>query len=173
MKQLDVMNQAFQPHGITFRLVGNTTTVNYAWATMRNEYAMKRALRNGTYRDLNIYFLTSLWPRDLGGRSNFPVNVTDGSREFWLDGPLVHAGTLPGGSDQGFNLGGTAVHEIGHWFGLYHVFQGFDCNGSGDYVDDTPVQSSKTSDCPTTTKDSCPHQPGVDKIHNYMDYSYE
>ena len=40
----------------------------------------------------------------------------------------------------------------------------------GDYVDDTPQESTSTSGCPAG-KDSCPNDVGLDPIHNYMDYS--
>jgi hypothetical protein len=48
------------------------------------------------------------------------------------------------------------------------VFNGA-CNNWGDYVEDTPPQRTATSRCPVG-QDSC-REPGLDSIHNYMDYS--
>ncbi len=46
-----------------------------------------------------------------------------------------------------------------------------DTRGRGDYVDDTPPQLIATRGCPEG-QDSC-KEPGLDSIHNYMDYSYD
>jgi hypothetical protein len=163
------MNTDFAPHGISFSLKGTTRTVNSQWANDNAELTMKKALRKGTYSTLNIYFQTSL-----GGSLGycyFPTTVSTGSDDFYYDGCTILHTTVPGGSATGFNLGKTVTHEVGHWFGLYHTFQG-GCTGSGDSVSDTPAQSSPSSGCPVG-RDSCPSQTGLDPIHNYMDYSDE
>lgn len=167
--QIAVMNADYGVHGITFNLVSTDWTVNSNWAADGNELAMKRALRKGVYKDLNIYFLGNLGG-GLLGYCYFPDNVSSGSTAFYQDGCTILAQSVPGGSAAPYNLGGTAVHEVGHWMNLYHTFQG-GCSGSGDSVDDTPPQASSSSGCPVG-RDSCPGG-GVDPIHNYMDYSDE
>jgi hypothetical protein len=111
--------------------------------------------------------------KDIGGAFGycyFPTRVSSGSSDFYLDGCSILSGTVPGGSETGYNLGHTVTHEVGHWFGLFHTFQGSSCSGSGDSIADTPQQLSATSGCPAN-RDSCPNATGKDPIHNYMDYS--
>lgn len=55
-QQLDVLNAHYAPHSISFKHVNTTRTVNAAWADDGDELAMKRALRQGGYGTLNIYF---------------------------------------------------------------------------------------------------------------------
>lgn len=167
--QIAYMNKAYGPSNIQFTLVSTDFTTNNNWATGNYDSTMKPALRKGTYADLNVYFLSDLGG-GLLGICNFPTNASPGSSTYNQDGCDVLADSIPGGSATNFNLGGTAAHEVGHWFGLFHVFQGSACSGAGDSVSDTPIQKSPTSGCPSSS-DTCPNQAGLDSIHNYMDYS--
>ncbi|KAF2228159.1 hypothetical protein BDZ85DRAFT_255510 [Elsinoe ampelina] len=173
-RQIDVMNDAYAPAGISYKNVGTTFTVNEAWATgglpeSDTELEMKTALRRGTYDTLNLYFLSDLGG-GLLGFCYFPEKRVNSSI-LTLDGCTNLAGSMPGGDATNYDLGLTAVHEVGHWFGVFHVFQNQSCEGRGDYVFDTPIQSAVTFGCPEG-QDSCPGK-GVDSIHNYMDYSFD
>ena len=147
--QLVYMNTYYNPWNISlhFGVNGTDFTVNDAWAFASarspEERAMKTALRRGGYRDLNLYFLSDLG-NGLLGFCYFPVDNPT-VRQLTLDGCINLAGSLPGGNVPRYNLGGTAAHEAGHWFGLFHVFQGSACSGKGDYVSDTAIQSIATN----------------------------
>jgi len=163
-----VLRATFAPSGFLWNYKGVDYTINETWAVDGDELAMKRALRKGTYRTLNVYF-----QKEIGGNLGycyFPDTITPDSEEFWIDGCSILHTSVPGGAATNFNQGKTVTHEVGHWFGLYHTFQD-GCDG-GDEVADTPAQASPTSGCPVG-RDSCPNLKGVDPIHNYMDYSYE
>ncbi|KAF2836915.1 zincin [Patellaria atrata CBS 101060] len=172
--QLDALNAAYSPFGITFDLHETSWTVNDAWAigADADDEDMKRTLRSGSYGALNIYFQTDLVGNVLG-KCTLPSTVGEaGADVYFSDGCNVQANTMPNGTVLGYNLGKTAVHETGHWLGLLHTFEGYSCDGDGDFISDTPFQRVSTDGCPTKpVKDTCVDLPGEDPIHNFMDYS--
>lgn len=76
------------------------------------------------------------------------ITASSSSSEYVLDGCNVLSSTMPGGTFAEYNLGGSAVHEIGHWNGLLHPFQDNTCSeyDYGDYVADTPQEETATSE---------------------------
>jgi hypothetical protein len=171
IRKLDRISADYHSTGVTFNLVNISHTVNSDWFTFGQgsleEMEMKRHLRRGGYNDINVYF-SNLSDSFLGW-CEFPEETPTAEQRV-RDGCVVLFSTVPGGSQPQYNLGRTLTHELGHWFGLYHTFQD-GCSG-GDLVDDTPSQAGPTYGCPSKVHDSCtgPQFPGVDPIHNFMDY---
>lgn len=68
-----------------------------------------------------------------------------------------------------YNRGRTAVHEIGHWLGLRHIWGDASCGN--DFCGDTPTQQMDNSGCPTFPKVSCGNGPNGELFMNFMDYT--
>jgi hypothetical protein len=69
-----------------------------------------------------------------------------------------------------FNNGRTAVHEVGHWLNLRHIWGDTeDCTGS-DFVSDTPFAKHPNRGAPAFPHISCQNGPNGDMFMNYMDY---
>lgn len=180
--QIDVLNAAYAGADdaatatsfntpFRFSMIGVDRTTNAAWFNSgigsAAEREMKAALHVGGANTLNFYV------NNAGG-----VYLGWATFPFWYaadplqDGVVVLYSSLPGGDCCGsrvYNLGDTGSHEVGHWLGLFHTFQGGCAAIYNDFVADTPAERSPAFGCPVG-RDTCPGD-GVDPIENFMDYS--
>ncbi|KAF8453882.1 hypothetical protein BDZ91DRAFT_622441, partial [Kalaharituber pfeilii] len=173
--QLSVLNRGFAKAKIKFWLKDVTYTINAGWANSNGDPGLQerqKKLRRGDYRALNIFVIPGLTS---GGRCTFPGQFSDANLLF----DRCEVGTLAFPGAGAGKLGRVTIHEVGHWFGLLHTFDG-GCDGvgpkKGDLVEDTPAHKheGRIARCPKgKTLDSCPKAPGKDPVHNYMSYFEE
>jgi len=171
-EQIEEMNLDFSgayggyDTGYRFVLSSIDRTNNATWFTMvqdsKNQMRAMEALGIDPAHHLNVY----TGDIDALGWSSLPWGIAENDIH---QGIVIHYESLPGGTLDGFNLGRTATHETGHYFGLFHTFFG-GCTEPNDYVTDTPEEAEPASGCPPDTEDSCPSA-GMDPIHDYLDYS--
>jgi hypothetical protein len=162
-RQLAVLNQRFAPASIQFK-THSIQLKTYTGRNCFNDYQRVAALAGSSPSFLSVVVCPG--PQILG-----LAFTTTSERQALANTVLINPSSVPGSSGA-FNLGLTLVHELGHTFGLPHVFEGNTCSRDGDGFADTPFQATPTSGCPAR-KDSCPTKPGLDSISNYMDYSYD
>lgn len=173
-KQIQVLNDAFaglqsQERGtyssFQFKLVDWDYTKNDSWFVMESdsiaEREAKSALHVGGPETLNIYIADSV------GDWGWATDAYNYRFDPSYDGVVINYHTLPGVYSEIYT-GDTLVHEVGHWLGLFHTFEK-GCDLYNDFVDDTPQQKYASLGCSNENLDSCPDDPGMDPIHNFMD----
>ncbi|HEU4902917.1 MAG TPA: M43 family zinc metalloprotease [Flavisolibacter sp.] len=109
----------------------------------------------------------NIWLVELAGGSGY-ASVPGSSPA--TDGVVINHnafGTI--NTTAPFNLGRTAVHEVGHWLGLKHIWGDAECGDDG--VDDTPRQGFFTKGCPSGFRSSCNNGTLGDMYMNFMDYT--
>lgn len=193
--QIAVLNEDFQAFpaspggegvdaGLSFALAtvdpagrptdGITRTASSAWFADPKSEVFKQFLAWDPNRYLNIYTNDT----EYLGYAYLPQ---DSAGEWW-DGVVVHYQSF-GRDSPAFpwDQGRTATHEVGHYLGLFHPFDGDPpepscpsprppgCYGDGDLVCDTPPDEAPHSGCPRGAV-SCGFPA---PIHNYMEYTVD
>ena len=125
---------------------------------------------------MNIW--VSTLQNDILGYATFPSDVNIGGLTNYYT-PLENDGIvidyrvfgkkIGTANENGYDLGRTATHEVGHWFGLFHIWGDADNCSATDYCTDTPNQFTSSSGCPNEAF-SCTTR---DMTENYMDYSFD
>ncbi len=139
---------------------------------LTNHQSFQRAQLSGlSYWDntryLNIYVVKTI-AGNVIGYSSYPNGPASDDGVVCIHNYFGRTGTASA------SLGRTMSHEIGHWFGLYHTFNGgcgVDTCADGDYVCDTPPTANPNFGCPTINSCSIDSPDVNDQVQNYMDYS--
>ncbi|MBJ01260.1 MAG: hypothetical protein CMK00_00155 [Planctomycetes bacterium] len=144
---------------------GITYSTNDAWHN--DEYTTPgywEVLQWDPLRYLNVYTLNTVGY--YGYYWGSPGSIEDGVYLWWR-----YVGNNASPTANNDNYGRTATHEIGHYMGLHHTFEGGcgggGCYSSGDLICDTNPHSSATWGCPSSQQ-SCGSQV---PIRNYMNYT--
>jgi hypothetical protein len=169
-RQLAVVNDAFDGAGFRFvvaavhRHPDSPYFAGGCFPTTESGLRMKAELAIEPKRFVNVYSCRLALPY-IAGYGTLP-------NEFAEDDPrhgvVIDHASVPG-SPAPLSLGHTLVHELGHYFGLLHTFQG-GCVVPGDEIADTPAEAIAGYGC-ASGRDSCPQDDGEDPVDNFMDYS--
>lgn len=113
---------------------------------------------------LNIW-VCNLVP-GLLGYSSAPGSPAD------KDGVVIKYNIFGTTAAGNFNMGRTAVHEVGHWLNLKHLWGDKECGS--DEVDDTPQQRTYNQGTPTFPKmgmGCSASNPNGEMFMNFMDFT--
>ena len=169
LAQVSVLNEAYRSAGLHFnvteirRYPDSVYFAGGCFPTTEQGIRMKTELAVDPARFVNIYTCKLALPY-IAGYGTLPNEFPEDDHRH---GVIIDYGTLPGSAPP-LDMGHTLVHELGHYLGLLHTFQG-GCAEPGDGVADTPAEASAAYGC-QIGRDTCA-EAGLDPIENFMDYS--
>ncbi|RZJ66027.1 MAG: T9SS type A sorting domain-containing protein [Flavobacterium sp.] len=170
--------------------------VNLGLAQWATESSIETNLKPNTIWDPTQYF--NIWVCQFSSNSSAEMYGILGYAQFpdnsglgglnpigggaTTDGVIIDwrcfgsADYAPGSYYTDYDKGRTATHEIGHFFGLRHIWgDNSSCtvnatDSAKDYCPDTPAASTENYYCDTVVN-SCALAAGNDMVENYMDYT--
>ncbi|MBX2966163.1 MAG: T9SS type A sorting domain-containing protein [Cyclobacteriaceae bacterium] len=166
------------PNGLCTTGIVRVQGSKSSWSTLLDNITLKSHSYWPSQHYLNIW-VTNLSGNTLGA-AQFPVSTLEGLEAYQnglaqTDGVVIDYEAF-GSNDYGpfnlepqYNKGRTATHEIGHFFGLRHIWGDATCGT--DYVADTPRQTGNTSGCPSHPQTTVCGEPIIKMFQNYMDYT--
>ena len=154
------------PKGKTTKGITRTKTKHDSFGT---DDKVKRVSTGGASAWPTSKYL-NLWICSLGngllGYAQFPGGPAATDGVVILNTAFGTTGTAA----APFKLGRTAVHEVGHWLNLNHMWgDTSDCSGT-DHVGDTPNAQLPNYGTPHFPHVTCTNGPNGDMFMNYMDY---
>ena len=185
--QIDILNEDFGALPGSNGAFGFDTGIRFELATVDPQgnptTGITYTTNNSWFNDSGNYWSTLSWDTDeyvniytntAGGFLGYVPDIAQGVAGSNQDRIVVAWDTFGPNGPIGFpfNEGRTATHEVGHYLGLFHTFDGgcgsaSACYTSGDLICDTNRQANPTSGCPSNPQ-SCG---SPDPSDNYMDYS--
>jgi hypothetical protein len=138
----DQLNIYFEPICISFNICDTLTIDNFAFDTITKDVhdAYMQSLYNLNNR-INVYYVTNIIGTNINGFATL-----GGIKNFNLGGIVI----------EKISTALTLAHEMGHYFGLKHTFEGSgtelvngsNCNIAGDEICDTPADPYNENEDP-------------------------
>ncbi|GAB4156450.1 MAG: hypothetical protein Fur0037_24750 [Planctomycetota bacterium] len=187
--QIDVLNEDYRARAGTPGASGTDARIEFFLASVDPQGAptsgVTYTVNDLWFQDVGNYWSALAW--DTNRYLNFYTNTAAGALGYvpslpqagGLAGTLAdrvviawHAFGRPALGGAPYDSGRSATHEVGHYLGLYHTFDGgcgsaSACYTTGDLICDTDPEASPRFGCPSNAT-SCATP---DPVHNYMDYT--
>jgi len=172
---------SIDPDGNTLEEPGvnriNRFSAGFSSPPFSNDY-LDNIIKPQTIWDPDDYM--NIWVCELGRRGGGGIlgvaqmpfapslEGTNISRAANTDGVVIHyrAFGRVGDLQAPYVLGRTTTHEVGHFFGLLHIWGDGNCSVD-DFCDDTPLVDQEVYGCPISAE-GCE---GKNMIENYMQYT--